>query len=201
VIRESPGKKIRPARRLREMSAGVLQSSRYHIARHQILLDIAKETGETVNYVMPEDRGMSYKDRVETNWAFRVLLPIGSHVPFHCTASGKCFLASLPKQEREKLVYSLSIDKLTANTIPSHEALLKELRQIAKQGYATDNQEFMDDMIAIAVPVCDHKGRFLAAIATHGPSIRLSLEKAIDLKDYMLGAAQRLTNIMADPNI
>ena len=41
-----------------------------------------------------------FADRVETDWPFRVLLPVGTHVPFHCTASGKTYLASLPAANR-----------------------------------------------------------------------------------------------------
>ena len=102
LFREKPGKKLRPARRLRRLASGLLQASRYHIARHQILLNVAEQVGETVNFVMPEEDGMSYIDRVETDWPFRVQLPVGSHVPFHCTASGKVFLASLAKRPPAK---------------------------------------------------------------------------------------------------
>ena len=80
---------------------GLLYNSRDHMARRQILLNIANKVKETVNFVVPEASGMNYIDRVETDWAFRIQLPIGTNVPFHCTASGKCFLASLsPKKEK-----------------------------------------------------------------------------------------------------
>ncbi len=198
LVGESPGKKLRPARRSREMAAGIMQNSRHHIARHQILLDLAREVGETVNYVMPEQDGMSYKDRVETDWPFRVQLPIGSSVPFHCTASGKCFLASLPKRDREKLVEALPMEKLTDNTLADREALLAELKNISRQGFAIDNEEFMDGMVAIAVPVPDQKGRFVAAIAFHGPTMRLTIDAAIEKKQVLFTAAARLSKIIFD---
>lgn len=198
VIRESPGKKLRPARRLREVAAGILQASHHHIARHQILQEIATTVKETVNFVMPEESGMSYKDRVETDWAFRVQLPVGTHVPFHCTASGKCFLASLRKGEREKIVSTLPMEKLTQNTLIGTDELLAELKLIAKQGFAIDNEEFMEGMIAIAVPVLDHKGRFLAALAFHGPSMRLDIESIIDRKDVLIEGAEKLSRVIFD---
>ena len=98
------GKRLRPARRLRVLAGGLMSASQVHIARHQILEDVARQVGETVNFVVPEERGMSYLDRVETDWAFRVQLPIGTHVPFHCTASGKTYLASLPPERRARVV-------------------------------------------------------------------------------------------------
>ena len=78
-----------------------------HVARHQILKDVAAKTRETVNFVVPQDNGMHYLDRVETDWAFRVQLPRGSNVPFHCTASGKIFMSSLKKAVRISFVDAL----------------------------------------------------------------------------------------------
>ncbi len=77
----------------------------------------------------------------------------------------------------------------------------QELKTIVKQGYAIDNEEFIENMVAIAVPVHDQHGRFIAALATHGPRIRLSVEDAIAKKDFLFAAAKKLTNILTDPNL
>lgn len=176
LVYEPNGKRLRAARRARMLGAGLLHSSRDHMLRRQILLDLAMKTGETINYVVPEDDGMSYLDRVETGWAFRVQLPIGSNVPFHCTASGKTFLASLDTRKRKAFAHGLALERKTPKTITDPDALLTELAAVSKAGFAFDNEEFMEGMVAIAVPVTDEAGRFLAAIACHGPNVRLSLD-------------------------
>ena len=152
--------------------------------------------GETVNFVVPEDQGMSYKDRVETNWAFRIQLPIGTHVPFHCTASGKTFLATLPKAERRRLVGVMKLDAMTKNTITDPEILMKELRQIARQGYAIDNEEFMDGMVATAVPVRDPSGRYVASLAFHGPVQRISYAAAVEQAEDVKASAEKLERVL-----
>lgn len=176
LVYEANGKRLRAARRARALGAGLLHSSRDHLLRRQILVELAQKTGETINYVVPEDDGMSYLDRVETGWAIRVQLPIGSHVPFHCTASGKTFLASLDAKKRKAFAHGLALEQKTPKTIIDPETLLRELAMVSKQGFAIDDEEFMDGMVAIAVPVMDMDGRFLAAIACHGPNVRLSLD-------------------------
>lgn len=176
LVYEANGKRLRAARRARALGAGLLHSSRDHILRRQVLVDLAMKTGETINYVVPEDDGMSYLDRVETGWAFRVQLPIGSNVPFHCTASGKTFLASLDTRNRKAFAHGLALERKTPKTITDPNALLDELAAVSKAGFAIDNEEFMEGMVAIAVPVKDEAGRFLAAIACHGPNVRLSLD-------------------------
>jgi DNA-binding IclR family transcriptional regulator len=178
LIRDQGGKKLRPSRRLRDMATGLLNASQSHIIRHQILQRIAEETSETVNFVVSEVTGMNYLDRVETNWAFRIQLPIGSSVPFHCTASGKVFLSSLRKKDCKILVNSMRLDKYTDQTRTTAEELMADIKQCQKLGYAIDSEEFMVGMIAIAVPVLDAQGNFVGALATHGPSQRMSIEQA-----------------------
>jgi len=198
LVREGAGKRLRPGRRLRSLAAGALHASRFHIARHQILLQVAEIVHETVNFVVPGDAGMTYRDRIETDWALRILLPVGTHVPFHCTASGKTFLASLPPPERDAMVTSLRLDRHTAMTHTEPGPLLAELKEIAEQGYALDNEEFFDSMVAIAVPVHDEKRRYVTSLAFHGPTQRLSLENAIARKNVLQDAAARLSASLHD---
>ncbi|CUJ07645.1 IclR family transcriptional regulator [Cognatishimia activa] len=196
LTRPGNAKKYQVARRLREMGSGLLYNSRDHVARHQILKQVSECVGETVNYAAPGNTGMHYLDRVETDWPFRVQLPIGTSVPFHCTASGKSFLASLAQKKREALVNSLALESMTQFTLDTPERLLEELSQIRKQGYALDQQEFIEGMVAIAVPVLDTQGRYIASIAYHGPSQRVSLTEAIERKDILLTAAQNLSSAL-----
>ncbi len=195
LVRSQTGGLV-PGRRARMMAAGTLHASSSHIARHQILKQLAGEIGETVNFVVPEEEGMSYKDRVETDWPFRIQLPVGSHVPFHCTASGKTFLSSRRKAERQQLVETLELTAATSNTISTPDALLTELNAIARRGYALDNEEFIEGMVAIAVPIRDPQGRYLASIGVHGPIQRFSLETADGIAPIMHRASERLTDVL-----
>ncbi|MDW4500014.1 IclR family transcriptional regulator [Sulfitobacter sp. D35] len=196
IARQGNSRHYQVARRLRELGSGLLHNSRDHIARRQILLDVAREVRETVNYVVPEESGMRYLDRVETDWAFRIQLAVGTNVPFHCTASGKCFLASLAPGQRERFVGALDLKRMTAATHTQPAPLLQELLQIAKLGYALDREEFLDGMIAIAVPVTDPSGRFVAALAFHGPTQRMSIEEAIERREMLGLAARRLSDAL-----
>ena len=163
---------------------------------HQILQNVSAEFGETVNLVRPEKAGMMYIDRVETNWPFRVLLPIGTHVPFHCTASGKTYLASLPKAKRAAIIASLDLVKLTDNTIISADRLENEIAQIRQQKFALDRGEFYDGMVAIAVPILDNEKRYFGALAVHGPSSRLHIEEVLGRFDVLTSGAQQIHNAM-----
>lgn len=195
ISRQGDGKRLAPGRRARTMSSGLLHASAHQLARRQVLMRVSQTVGETVNFAAPREDGMTYIDRVETDWPFRIQLPVGSNVPFHCTASGKTFLAALPTPRRDQIVHSLNLTRQTCNTITDPTELAAELANTATRGYAIDNGELYEGMIALAVPVRDNAGRFIAALAFHGPEQRLSAATALAHLDMMKGAAEELAAI------
>lgn len=196
LTRSEDGKRMKPARRLLDMGAGLLQSGRDFYSRHQILEQIARAVKEAVNYVVPQESGMHYLDRVDTDWPFRIQLPVGSNVPFHCTASGKTYMAALAPAARRAFVAALDLQPLTGKTHVSPDTLLEELAEIRKRGYAIDNEEFMDGMVALAVPVTDPQGRYVASLAFHGPAPRLTVEQAISQKETLQAGALKLQSML-----
>ena len=200
-ILERHNRRLYPGRRALMMAAGLTNQSVGRIGVHQMLQRLSRQFGETVNFVRPEPQGMIYVDRVETNWAFRVALPIGTHVPFHCTASGKLFMSSLSSARRRTMVEALSLDALTPNTHTSPDTLASELTAIRRDGFSLDREEYHLDMVAIAVPVTDAEGRFYAALAIHGPSQRFSLESARDSFDGLSDAAAQIKTILFENDL
>jgi DNA-binding IclR family transcriptional regulator len=198
LTRTTDGKRMKPARRLMDLGAGLVQSSRDQIVRHQVLEHVARQVREAVNFVVPQETGMHYLDRVDTDWAFRIQLPVGTNVPFHCTASGKAYMASLPPAARRAFVQGLALKPLTDKTHTDPTTLLEELAETRKRGYAIDNEEFMDGMVALAVPVTDAQGRYIASLAMHGPSQRLTPEKATAERAILLEGAERIQSILFD---
>jgi len=195
---EKHGRRLQPHSRVNRLAAGLGQFAIATVNCHQILRDIASQIGETVNFVRPEKQGMTYVDRVETNWPFRILLPVGTHVPFHCTASGKTYLASLPAKRRKAMIASLDLTGLTPHTHVTKDSLTAEITQINKRGYALDLEEFHLDMVAIAVPVLDQKGRFFAALAVHGPIQRFDQSAAESNLELLQTAAKDISVALFD---
>ena len=157
-----------------------------------VMRGLAEDVGETCNLAAPERDGMVYLDRVETKWPLRIQLPIGTHVPFHCTASGKLYLSSLRADKLERLLGGLDFEGFTDQTITSPDALLQELSDIRSRGYSTDNEEFMEGMAAVAAPVRDSQKRFLTAIAIHAPVQRLGIKDLLDNLPRVQQAAGQL---------
>ncbi len=139
---------------------------------HPVLRGVVEQVGETCNLIMFRRATPTYFDRVEANWPLSVRLQAGSKVPLHCTAGGKLYLANLPARERELLLEHLPIPPLTANTITERDVLRRDLQQATADGFAADQEEFIQGMIAVAVPIRSDNGTFLGALGMHAPGAR-----------------------------
>ena len=198
IQREIDGRGYSPGRRMRRMSTGILSSLRIRTARVAILAKLAEDIGETSNIAIADRDAMVYLDRVETKWPLRIQLPVGTRVPFYCTASGKMYLSSLDRRHLRNYALATPLDARTQTTITDPDALIAETLEVREKGYATDNAEFMEDMIAAAVPILDGNRRLVSTLSFHAPAQRLSMADAIGHVDRLKDAAERLSDLLSE---
>ena len=179
VSREPGSRRYAPGPRLASLGRNVMLNGSLRAGRHAILARLVEEIGETCNFTMLDGPQVVYLDRVEAAWPLRMNLTSGSHVPLHCTGSGKLLLALLPKAARDRLIAHLSLTRYTETTITERKPLAAELARIRANRYATDNEEFHAGLVCVAVPVMDARRRACAAIAVHAPVPRMPLERAL----------------------
>jgi len=182
--------------RLRELALDTLHHDSVRSLRHQVLADLVVQVGETCNLTTLDGHQVMYVDRVEAKWPLRMALEVGSHVPLHGTASGKLFLAHLPKARRQALISRLTLSALTPHTITDAQALQTECERIARDGHACDREEFIAGLIAVAVPVFDSRRQCRAAIAVHAPTSRMQLDDALSRLTELQVAAQRMSALL-----
>lgn len=193
--RDVDGRSYSPGPRLRKLAVSTLSSERVRTIRLAVMRSVAERIGETCNLVLPEREGMVYLDRVETHWPLRIQLPVGTEVPFHCTASGKMYLSSLRPDALDRMLRHYDLTAMTDHTITDPDRLKEELIETRARKYSTDNEEFMDGMAAICVPVYDDQGRFLSALSVHAPIQRHDLEKLKGHLPVLQDAAQELSSL------
>ena len=181
---------------LRRLALDTLNHDTVRGLRHAVLADLVAVVGETCNFTTTDGAGVLYLDRVEAPWPWRLTLEVGAHVPLHCTASGKLFLAFMPRERRDRLIAHLKLSRMTATTLTSARALREECDAIAAQGHSFDREEFVDGLVAAAVPVRDGAGEVRAALAVHAPTARMSLELAARRVPALHAAARRMAALL-----
>lgn len=196
VQRDLDGRSYSPGPRLRTMAGGILSSLRIRTARQAILQKLSREVGETCNIALPDRDAMIYVERVETEWPLRIQLPVGTRVPFYCTASGKMYLSSLAPSHLKRYLAATDLVARTPNTITDIDRLLAEIHTIREQGYSLDREEFMTDMIALAVPLLETNDRLIATLAFHAPTQRFDVARALEYRGAMHATAKELSALI-----
>lgn len=181
---------------LRKLALDTLNHETLRGVRRDVLTELVSRINETCNFTTLDGTSVLYLDRVEAPWPWRLKLEAGEHVPLHCTASGKLLLALMPQPKREALLARLTLQRMTPRTITSAKALRAACTVIAAAGHSLDEGEFIDGLLAIAVPVFDAAGEIRATLATHAPASRMTRDAALAHLPVLHAAAGRMRELL-----
>ena len=180
-----------PGPQATSLALATLRACAFTRACRAVLTQLVGTLGETCNLTAPDGDRVVYMERVETNEPLRLFFAVGSHVPMHCTASGKLFLAYMRRETRQRMLAAAQLPRYTPNTLCDAAALEEELRTIKKEGASFDREEFLLGIVCMAVPIL-HGSRAIAAVALHAPVARLSIDGARAWLPRMQEAARAL---------
>lgn len=99
------------------------------------------------------------------------MLEVGAAIPWHASALGKTIVAHLDPGHRTSLVEG-RLPTLTGWTVTEPERLSASLGQVARLGFAVEDQEAVVGEAEIAAPVFGREG-VVGAIGVAGPAERL----------------------------
>lgn len=160
------------------------------------LEQLKKETGETASFAILEGTRAVYLAQVPADSIIRGVPPIGSELQLHCTAVGKVLLTSYPEELFEQRVVEHGLPRLTENTIVNSEQLRKEIKVVASQGFAVDNEEAECGGRCIASPIIGSDGSVIAAISITGPISRIREDRIGEYAEIVKRIAQRVTEAL-----
>lgn len=155
---------------------------------------LAAETDESVNLGIRAGSHVLVVLDVASPQPLRFQQSLGTRVPLHTSAMGKCLLAFGPNPTRD--VDRLALDAVTDKTITSKKALTAELERTRDRGWALNDEERNPGVRAVAAPVVGPDGRAVAAIAVQGPTLRLTDDRLADLAPHVVTAAQTIAPLL-----
>ncbi|MEI7641001.1 MAG: IclR family transcriptional regulator [bacterium] len=188
--------KYKLAMKLFELGNAVL--SKLDIRQHALsyMRQLWKNTGETIQLSIVDQNNVLYVDVIESLEKVSVRSNIGERAPLYCSAPGKIWLAMLPEDRLSEMLKGLKLDSLTPNTVDSIEKLNAQIKTAFELGYAVDDQESSENLVTIASPVKNSRGRVIACISLTIPALRTNDLKIIELgKDVKLTAEKISQNI------
>ena len=92
-------------------------------------------------------------DIVEPRTDLKITSPIGTTIPLLAGAAGKVFLAMMSEEQALKFIRTKGLIKFTANSVTDIDRYMEEIRSVRAQGFATDDEEYILGVRAVAAPI------------------------------------------------
>lgn len=176
IIRDPDSKRYRPGLTLLEL--GRLTGSTL------ILRDVARphieslmvKTGESVFFGTRSGRDVIILDSVESTHDLKITSPAGTRLPLLAGATGKVFLSMMTDDQAGDLIRERGLRKYTDKTITDPARYLQQVRRVRETGYATDDEEYITGVRAVAAPLAGN-GLMPSAVWVVGFTPNLTPEK------------------------
>src|SRR5690606_37775320 len=121
------------------LGLGAARHDRVLVLAKPILERAAAELGQPVFFVAARGGQLGVLDKVEGAGAMRLSPQIGGHVPVHCTAVGRVYLAHDPEAVHDP--WPVGIDR---------EAYAPVLAEVRARGYAEYREDWLEGLSAVA---------------------------------------------------
>jgi IclR family acetate operon transcriptional repressor len=148
-----PGVRLGPA--LAEL-AGAVRVDIVRLARPhlQALFDTIRET---VDISRAQGRQVRFLEQIVSDRELRAVPRKDAGLSLHCMANGKALLAAMPDEAVERLM-GPALEPATARSITTMSALLAELAEVRRTGFAYDRQELSEGICAIGTGIASPSG-------------------------------------------
>ncbi|MFF2326436.1 MULTISPECIES: IclR family transcriptional regulator [unclassified Streptomyces] len=171
------------------------QVSLREVAR-PVLRELTRTTGMASRLAVPEDGHAVVVDQVELDQRVRLDLRMGQRELPHCTGLGKALLSAVPQSEAAAVVERFGLPRRTSRTITDPATFLSHLRDIARVGYALDDEEDAEGIICIGAPVFDDRSVCAGAVSITGLKLGLPAWRYQELGGQVRDAARRISVLL-----
>lgn len=150
---------------------GLLQQSR------PVQEELVRKCNETSYVSILKNYQTIYIDVVESEQPVRVVQQLGARLPLHCTAAGKVLASNMNEENLRKYLLTVRLMKYTENTIDNPYMFLEHIRDIAKTGYAIDDEELDKGVKSIGAPIRDYSKQIIGALSISVPTMRITCSR------------------------
>jgi IclR family transcriptional regulator, KDG regulon repressor len=175
-----------------EMASLVLQDAELHRWANPYLERLSTEYGETVDLSILDGSHVIYLEVIESRQRVKLAAAIGQRLPAYYTASGKALLAYLPEEQVKIIINDNLAESPRKSSVPIEE-MIADLRVTAERGYSISEQEYEEDINAVAAPIFDAENHPIASIAIVGPSFRLPKDRLPALGEALRQMTQAIS--------
>ena len=168
---------------------------RLDVRRHalRVMRALAEESGEAVHLNVSAGTGALCVEEVVGLNGATLGSNVGVVLPLHAVATGKCFLAWMPADERDAVLSRMQFDSITDHTIRDRSILEAELAIVRERGYAVNDEETYPGVRYTAAPIFDAHGDVVASMSLGAPVIRAAATDLPRMGAQVMRACERVS--------
>jgi DNA-binding IclR family transcriptional regulator len=117
---------------------------------------LLEEIQETVFLGVLNGDHVTILDVVEPKGELKITAPSGTRLPLLAGATGKVFLATMGVERAGEVINALGLTAYTPNSITDVDRYMEEIEEVREKGFATDNEEYIRGVRAVACPLQAH---------------------------------------------
>jgi len=99
------------------------------------------------------DRQAILIDKVDSAYGIKLSSEIGMQMPILAGAGIKAMLSQLSDEEIDEILARTELKRYTPHSITRKAAYKKEILEVRRQGIAYDREEYIEGMVAFAIPI------------------------------------------------
>lgn len=192
IIRDPVSKKYSIGITLMELGKAAYEKIDFKKAAHPILEELMEQCQESVFLGIKNGDSVTVIDIVESRKDFKISSPIGTNLPLQAGAVGKVFLSLVGKKELQRYLHENPIVRYTPNTITNPDLYEKELKNVRKNCFAVDDEEYISGVRAVAALIKPH-GTYMPAIWVVGFKTSMTDEKIEIIIEQTKAAAEKIS--------
>lgn len=156
--------------------------------------ELAEETGERAQFIVEEAMHAIHLYTKTGPSGVDIGTDVGTRRnDLHAIAAGKVILATIAEERLEFYLQESEFERFTEQTITAVGPLRDTLETVSERGYAFNDEESMDGLRALAVPVQYPDGTLLGVLGVTGPTHRMKGDRFEEkIPDLLLGVSNEV---------
>lgn len=155
LVRDPVTKRFIPGYTLFELGRATHAQVDFKAAARPVMEGLMEATQTSVFLGAQNGDHVTILDVVESSGELKITSPVGTSIPLVAGAVGKVLLAHMEEEQVLRMIRQKGIRKYTANTVIEPDAYLREIALVRERGYATDDEEYILGVRAVASPVME----------------------------------------------
>lgn len=157
------------------------------------LSNITRDLDLTAHLGILDGADVVYIEKLDGHPNSQYYTQIGHRSPGFCSSIGKCLMAGMSGDELAAVLDMCDFKQYTRNTITDRREFISHLKQVRRQGWAMDDEEYEKGHRCIGAAVYDYRGQPIAAISASGSVSVLTDDRLSDTVDKVKLWASQLS--------